>query len=273
VVIQVIQRGDVQMYRRIYLVKRKPGLSQQQFREYYETRHRLLGEKAVNGYALCYERHYLYPMTSDGAEPIYDAVMQLGFPDRDASARCSAARLNNPELAGEIAADELNFINRDACTYFEAHDSCSTLQPVARGDNLFRTIWFARHRPGMTHEQCRLYYEYKHRLLGEYVINGHACNYDRHYLYKMAPDGPEPYYTFIMEMNFPTRAGFAQVAANIAADPALGRLMAEDEARYIDRDCTVHYRAELSASVLAPLALASAAQGSASADDYGSPHP
>src|SRR5580658_5477140 len=72
--------GAHSMYRTIWLVKRKPGLTPQQFREHYETRHRPLGERLINGYGLSYERYYLYPMSSDGAEPIYDAVMQLCFP-------------------------------------------------------------------------------------------------------------------------------------------------------------------------------------------------
>jgi hypothetical protein len=111
----------------------------------------------------------------------------------------------------------------------------------------------------MTHEQCQFYYENKHRLLGEYLMNGYAYTYDRHYLYRIAADAPEPYYTFIMEMNFPAPASMAQITANIVADPTIGKLIAEDEARFIDRDSAVHYAAELSASVLEPLKLAPAA--------------
>ncbi|TAL02039.1 MAG: hypothetical protein EPO08_08180 [Rhodospirillaceae bacterium] len=243
------------MYRRIYLIKRKPGLTHRQFRDHYETKHRLLGEKAINGYGLSYERYYLYPMTSDGAESIYDAVMQLRFPDRDTSARCSEARRNNPELAKMIDEDELNFIARESCMQFEAQDSFSKLQPLPPSDDVFRVVWFARHRSGMTHEQCRAYYENKHRLLGEYLINGYAYTYDRYYLHKIAPDAPEPYYTFIMEMKLPTRDSFDQINANIVADPTLRRFIVEDEARYIDRASTVYYRAEVCASALEPLGL------------------
>ena len=241
------------MYRTIWLVKRKPGLTPQQFREHYETRHRPLGEKLINGYGLSYERYYLHPMGSEDAEPIYDAVMQLCFPDRAAYDHCTFAVQNNAETANRLAEDELKFLDREACVHFEAQDSSSSLQPLPPSSTIFRTVWFARHRPGMSHEQCRVYYENKHRLIGEYLINGYACSYDRHYLHQIAPDAPEPYYTFVMEMNFPSRASIDQVTANIAADPALGRLVAEDEARFIDRSSAVHYVAELSVSTLAPL--------------------
>lgn len=59
-----------------------------------------------------------------------------------------------------------------------------------------------------------------------------------------------------MEMNFPARAAFEEMSAKIMADPTLSKLVAEDEARYIDRASAVHYRAEMSASTLKQLASA-----------------
>ena len=247
------------MYRQIYLMKRKPGLTHQQFRDYYETKHRLLSEKAINGYALSYERYYLSPTTAKGAEPIYDAVIQLCFPDRDTFARCISAHQKNSEAAKIMAEDELNFLDLEAYVRFEAQDSFSKLQPLPPSNTVFRIICFARRRPDMTHEQCRAYYENKHRLLGEYITNGYAYTYDRHYLYKIAPDAPEPYYTFIMEMKFPTPDGFKQITANMVGDPTIKKLIAEDEARFIDRTSALFYIAEVSASVLEPLALVPAA--------------
>jgi hypothetical protein len=246
------------MYRVISLVKRKPGLTPQQFRDYYETKHRVLSERFLNGHALSYERYYLSPMGGNSAEPVYDAVMHLCFPDRNAYERWMSAVGNEPGTANEFAEDERNFRGLEATLHFEARDSFSTLKPLAPGATIFRTVWFARHRPGMTHEECRAYYEHKHRLLGEYMVNGYAYNYDRHYLHKLAPDAPEPWYTFVMEMNFPSQAHFDQVTANIMADPTLARFVGEDEARYIDRGSAVHYAAELCASVLEPVPLAAA---------------
>jgi len=152
-------------------------------------------------------------MTDDGADPIYDAVMQLCFPDREAYDRCTSSLQNHPESARILAEDEQKFLDREACVHFESQDSFSSLQAIPHTGSIFRTIWFARHRTGMTHEQCRAYYENKHRLLGEYLINGYAYNYDRHYLHKIGPNTPNPHYTFIMEMNFPRAASLDQVTA------------------------------------------------------------
>jgi hypothetical protein len=197
-------------------------------------------------------------MKGEGAEPVYDAVMQACFPNRAAYEQCTAKVTNDPQTAKIFAEDELNFLDAKACLHFEAQDSFSKLQPLPQSDTIFRTIWFARHRAGMTHEQCRNYYEYKHRLIGEYIVNGYAHNYDRHYLCKIAPGAPEPYYTFVMEMNFPSPEVFDQVSVNIANDPTLARFVAEDEARYIDRESTVHYVAEVSVSALQPVGPGSA---------------
>jgi hypothetical protein len=100
----------------------------------------------------------------------------------------------------------------------------------------------------MSAEQCRTYYENKHRLLGEYLMNGYAHNYDRFFLYKIAPDAPEPHYTFILNMNFPARSHFDALTTNIVNDSTLSRFIAEDEARFIDRDSAVYYAAELCTS-------------------------
>jgi hypothetical protein len=241
------------------LLKRKKGTTHQQFRDYYETKHRLLGEMTVNGYALSYDRYYLYNMDGDTAEPVYDAVTQMCFPDREACVRATSAVWNDPEKTKIIVDDEAAFLDRETTLHLEARDSFSKLQILPPSDTIFRTIWMARRRDGMTRDECQAYYENKHRLLGEYMMNGYAYNYDRHYLHNMAPDAPEPPYTFVMEMNFPSAERYAEMGGKIVGDPTLSQLVAEDEARYIDRTSAVHYRAELSSSVLQPLKSVAAA--------------
>lgn len=233
------------MFRVISLLKRKPGLTHEQFRDHFESRHRQLRENAIAGFAISYERYYLQPMNEADAAPIYDGIVQTCFQGRDAYERCGSALENAPQLAESIAADEETFVERQACVHFEAQDSCSTLKPVEPGETVFRTIWFARHRPGMTHEQCKGYYENKHRFVGEYLVNGYAHSYIRRYLHRLAPDAPEPFYTFITEINFPSRERFEAMAAVIAGDATITQFVIEDEQRFIDRGSAVHYSANL----------------------------
>lgn len=217
------------MFRTIRLAKRRNGLTHRQFRDRCET--------TLDCHAGTQERFYLYPMTDGGAEPIYDAVIRTTFTDRNAY----------EQARDTITGDTSGFLEADASPIFAIEESSSKLQELVPSDNPFRTIWFARHRAGMNHEQCRAYYENKHRLIGEYLMNGYAYNYDRFFLCRIAPDHPEPYYTFIMNMNFPARSSFDELSATIMSDPTLSRFVAEDEARFIDRDSAVHYAAELCA--------------------------
>ncbi len=248
------------MFRTVHLMKRRHGMTPEAFRAYYETRHAVLGKAAADGYALSYERFYLHPLNDGDPEPIYDVVMMLCFPDRATFETCTGRVANDPEQSEMFYQDELQLFDRDSVVVALGDDVSSSLPPVAPCDEPFRTIWFGRHRPDQTVEQCRSYYETKHRLLGEYIMGGYAYNYDRHYLLPLMPSAPEPDFTFIMEMNFPSRARYDEMAASIGADPALCQLLNEDEARYLDQSRMYRYRAERCASSMPPLIEAIAAE-------------
>ncbi len=248
------------MFRTIHLMKRRAGMSPEAFRDYYETRHSVLGKESADGYAVSYERHYLYPVNPGDPAPIYDVMMMLCFPDRATFERCVGAVARDPARAQIFVEDELKLFDRDSVVTVAAKDVSSTLPPLPPSDTLFRTVWFGQRRADMTVDECRTYYETKHRLLGEYIMGGYAYNYDRHYLQPLMPGAPEPEYTFTMEMNFPSRERFDAMGEAIMSDPALSRLLAEDEARYIIPERSVHYRAEVCRTELAPLIEAVAAE-------------
>lgn len=241
------------MFRTIHLMKRRPGMSVEAFRDYYERRHAVLGKAAADGYAIGYQRHYLDVVNPGESAPIYDVMMQLCFPDRDSFERCTGAVASDPARREEFVEDELKLFDRDSAVSFFADDVSSSLPPVEPGDAPFRTIWFGRRRPDMTIAECRAYYETKHRLLGEYIMGGYAYNYDRHYLQPLMTGAPEPAYTFIMEMNFPSRARFDEMTASIVGNPALAALLGQDEANYIDPAWSVRYAATVCVSEMAPL--------------------
>ena len=248
------------MFRSIHLTKRKPGMSPEAFRDYYENHHSKLGAEFVNGYALSYERTYLYPLNPGDPEPVHDCLMMLCFPDRAAFDAATGRVTNDPAFASLFMEDELRLFDRSAAISFASEDISSTLPPVAHGEDLFRTIWFGTRRPDMTRDQHKAYYETKHRLLGEYIMGGYAINYDRHYLHQLGPGAPVPSYDFIMEMNFPTRTRYDEMAATIVGDAALSQLLSEDEARYLDVGRSLTYRGERCSSVMAPLMEAGAAE-------------
>ena len=89
-------------------MKRRPGKSVSEFREYYETKHRLIGEKYLTGYATRYLRRFTNPnMDRDGQlrDPEYDVFLEIWYPDQEAYEACGKA-LSAPEVAKEIKEDE-----------------------------------------------------------------------------------------------------------------------------------------------------------------------
>ncbi len=100
------------------------------FRDYYESKHRLIGEKHLREYACRYTRRYLTPLfqpeggPEEGAE--YDVVLEVWYPDQ-ASYEASITRLAQPEVAAEIAEDEEQFLDRPKNRFFMIEECESEL--------------------------------------------------------------------------------------------------------------------------------------------------
>ncbi len=116
------------MFKTITLLKRRPGLSMAEFIDYYETRHRLIGEKYLRGKATRYVRRFLHPLpnpvTGEAIDPEHDVVMEIWFADR-AAFEATMASLTAPDIAAEIAEDEERVFDRAKNRFFivEEHES------------------------------------------------------------------------------------------------------------------------------------------------------
>ncbi|MBO6702446.1 MAG: EthD domain-containing protein [Pseudomonadales bacterium] len=96
------------MIKLVMPMKRRPGMSVPEFREYYETTHKLLGEKYLDGYATRYIRRFTHPNRDrDGKirEPEYDVFLEIWYPNQESFEACGQA-LSDPAVAAEIRADE-----------------------------------------------------------------------------------------------------------------------------------------------------------------------
>ena len=108
-------------------MKRTPGMSVEAFRRYYESRHRLIGEMYLKGYARRYFRQFLDPLPDrDGVlrDPEYDVILHIWYPDQASFAACGK-RLAEPAVAAEIREDEKKlFDTRYMRSYLvEEHES------------------------------------------------------------------------------------------------------------------------------------------------------
>jgi uncharacterized protein (TIGR02118 family) len=116
------------MFKMVCLLKRRPGMSLEEFKSYYESTHRKIGEKYLPTCAR-YVRRYLTPfganpVTGEAARPEYDVLTEIWFESREAF-DAAMASLADPEVAREIAEDEERLFDRSKiclCT-IEEHES------------------------------------------------------------------------------------------------------------------------------------------------------
>jgi hypothetical protein len=103
------------MIRILVLLKRKPGLTMEEFITHFETKHVEIGKKIFTGNAVKYSRKYLTPIEDPRGDtpvvPTYDAVMEAWFEDQAHwDAALEIAR--SPEIVAAAIADSEQFIDR-----------------------------------------------------------------------------------------------------------------------------------------------------------------
>jgi hypothetical protein len=112
------------MIKLLFMLKRKPGISTEQFREHYETSHVELAHKYIGHLLTGYRRFYPGFTTRNpsnqpaGSTPTpfdigYDAITEMEVADEAALAEIGRI-FNDPEINPILAEDELKFLNRES---------------------------------------------------------------------------------------------------------------------------------------------------------------
>lgn len=111
------------MIKIIYFLKRKPGISAEQFRAQYEDSHVLLAKKYIGHLLNDYVRNYptfallnpsnIPPGTTPEPYDIgYDCITEMHVPDQAAIEEITRI-FNDPEINPILVEDELRFLDRD----------------------------------------------------------------------------------------------------------------------------------------------------------------
>ena len=101
------------MIKMIAVCYRKPGLTREQFRHHYDTKHVPLVKGLMGDNLERYVRNYVIDGGTDfdvGKAPEYDCITEFFFTDKDAFARAIAA-VESPENAPTVRADEKSFLD------------------------------------------------------------------------------------------------------------------------------------------------------------------
>ena len=119
------------MVKLLTLLKRKPGMTMEEFMHHYETRHRVIGEKVLKPYACRYVRRYLQPVphvvTGEVEESEHDVVMEIWFEDQ-ARMDAFAAAAAEPAMWQEIVEDEERLFDRPKMRQFILTECESDMQ-------------------------------------------------------------------------------------------------------------------------------------------------
>ncbi len=102
------------VYKILMFLKRRPGMSVEAFREYYEQRHAPLCEKYLSG-VVSYKRRYLDPLpdvaTGEVAELPFDVITEIGFEDETVF-RGTVAYLSTSIMPDDVVEDEEQLFDR-----------------------------------------------------------------------------------------------------------------------------------------------------------------
>jgi uncharacterized protein (TIGR02118 family) len=103
------------MIKVVYCITKKPGLTDEEFFDYWENVHGTIGARIPRLRRLVQSHRML--ITGDSRPPEYDGVAELWFDDMDA---LRAAR-RSPEWKAS-SDDEANFVDPNKVAYFVAHE-------------------------------------------------------------------------------------------------------------------------------------------------------
>ena len=126
------------MLKVMMLLKRKPGLSMEEFIEHYERVHVPLAEQ--NAARLThYARHYLHPAPDilaggEPLEPEYDVITEIWYESTDAFKEQGDAMRGYPERIAAIIADEEQLFDRAKSRTVFVEDRVSDLPHVSKDD-------------------------------------------------------------------------------------------------------------------------------------------
>lgn len=118
------------MFKVVMLMKRRPGMTPEAFKDYYETTHARIGERVLPT-AERYFRRFLTPLgpPAEGPvlEPVADVITEIWFKDR-ATYEATMLKLAEPATVAEIVADERNLFDRTSIRIYAVDEWESKLR-------------------------------------------------------------------------------------------------------------------------------------------------
>jgi uncharacterized protein (TIGR02118 family) len=123
------------MFKLIIMAKRKPGMSMDEFRDYYEKRHAPLALSVAPSRMRKYVRNFITPVQADPSaqkEAPYDCVTECWFDSEADFQRSAEVLATQSQIAATIAKDEENLFDRSTINFFTAVECESDLDVLSK---------------------------------------------------------------------------------------------------------------------------------------------
>ena len=116
------------MFKLVMLLKKRPDISREQFRDYYSNRHVPFVHKLLKKGAAIHRRNFV--VTSNGGEgEDYDAIVEVFYEDRQ-TAEAAASALGDPEIRRMVEEDEDKFIQRGSIRRYIVEVQETRFRPI-----------------------------------------------------------------------------------------------------------------------------------------------
>ena len=139
----------------LFLIKRKTGLSKQEFSRYWREIHGPLAER-IPGFRRYVQSHVL---ETQGEEPPYDGVAEIWVNDEEAARKVFQSR----EYREGAFVDEPNFVDLEQVVRLRTQDHVVLAgAPIRKEEQLIKRITFLKRKPGMAREEFFRYWREVH---------------------------------------------------------------------------------------------------------------
>jgi uncharacterized protein (TIGR02118 family) len=242
----------------VILAKRKPGMSMEAFKDYYENKHAPLGI-SLGSLMRRYRRTYITPvqgeMSAFGESP-FDVITETEFDSEADYHTTIQGLLKNPERVEIVSKDEENLFDRPKIRWFTAEDKESVLpqglSEKSKAAPAIKVTVLAKRKQGMSMEAFKEYYETKHAKLAM-TFTPLVRRYTRTYLTQvqseMSASGESPF-DVITQAYFDSQEDYEKNGESFLGSPEIVETVSKDELNLFDRSTIWWFGAEERESVL-----------------------
>lgn len=214
------------MIKTIALINRIDGISHEEFAMHYEEIHAPLALKHLKSIKSYTRNHVVSALVK--AKLPFDCVTQFWFETIEDAIKVQEF---SQSAEGQVVRDdEMKFLDRAKTLAFLVEERSSDLEASFIPSETVKAIAIIKRKPDITRDQFIDHYEYEHAPLIMQHSKG-LFSYKRNYV---LPMGDEPQFDSLTELWFRDKESYDDTMAFRLS--ASGRVIADDEATFIDTD-------------------------------------